>query len=94
MDWIDILAAMRGEKLLRLKALVRIGEDPERPRVVHVVQHVVHPVQVLERWPSGDRRTRIVVIGDGLDMAGVERSLQRCLKHWSTRGDLFKLGVR
>ena len=77
LDWVDLLAAMRGEHLLRLKGLFRTAEDPERPRLVQAVQHVVHPVEVLERWPSADRRSRIVVIGDGLDLDVVERTFQR-----------------
>jgi G3E family GTPase len=31
--------------------------------VIHGVQHVYHAPSWLERWPSADRRTRIVLIG-------------------------------
>jgi G3E family GTPase len=30
---------------------------------MHGVQHVYHAPEWLERWPSGDRRTRLVFIG-------------------------------
>jgi G3E family GTPase len=30
--------------------------------VIHGVQHVFHPPTFLERWPSGDRASRIVII--------------------------------
>ena len=77
LEWIDLLAAMRGEQLLRLKGVVQVVEDPGRPRLVQAVQHVVHPVETLERWPSEDRRSRLVLIGEDLDFDTVERTLRR-----------------
>jgi G3E family GTPase len=35
--------------------------------VLQGVQHVIHPVTRLERWPDGDRRTRMVFILRDLD---------------------------
>jgi G3E family GTPase len=35
--------------------------------VIHGVQHVFHPPQLLESWPGDDRRTRLVVIAQDLD---------------------------
>ncbi|MFI4982478.1 MAG: GTP-binding protein, partial [Nevskiales bacterium] len=55
-----------GQRLLRLKGLVDVAETPDRPAVVHAVQHVAAPVAWLEQWPSADRRSRIVVIGQGI----------------------------
>ena len=80
LEWIDLLAALRGESLLRVKALIRTAETPDRPLLVQVVQHVVHPVQQLDAWPDGERRSRIVIIGDGLDLDRVEDSLRRHLE--------------
>lgn len=76
-EWVDLLAALRGDRLLRLKGIVRTRDDPERPRLVQAVQHVVHPIEVLDGWPGTDRRTRLVVIGDGLDLDTVERTFRR-----------------
>jgi G3E family GTPase len=39
------------------------------------VQHVFHPPTWLERWPSADRRSRLVVIGRNLRQAWVEALL-------------------
>ena len=50
-----------------MKGLVRIADDPERPMVVHAVQHLMHPPTPLSAWPDEDRRTRLVVIGRGHD---------------------------
>jgi G3E family GTPase len=61
--FLEALAEHCGADMLRLKAIVNIAESPDRPVVIHGVQHVFHPLEWLLRWPSGDRRSRIVVIG-------------------------------
>jgi G3E family GTPase len=63
---LEILAEHCGGDLLRLKGLVNVAESPERPAVIHGVQHVFHPPAWLERWPSADHRSRLVFIGRGL----------------------------
>ena len=68
---------MRGERLLRVKGLVGLVEDPERPRLVHAAQHVVHPVEILERWPSEDRSTRLVFVAQDMDMEVIQRTFVR-----------------
>jgi G3E family GTPase len=73
--WLDALTSMRGDDLLRMKAIVAIAEKPEQPVVLHGVQHVFHPPVMLPRWPSDDRRTRIVFITRDLDRQTIERSL-------------------
>jgi G3E family GTPase len=70
--FLDLLRSAHGPKLLRLKGLVAIAEDPEHPVVIHGVQHVVHVPAVLPRWPDGDRRTRLVLIVKDLDRSFVE----------------------
>jgi G3E family GTPase len=60
--FIDLLRSLHGPKLLRLKGIVKIAEEPALPLVIHGVQHVLHPVVRLERWPDPDERTRIVLI--------------------------------
>ena len=72
--WLDALASMRGDDLLRLKAIVAISDKPDQPVVLHGVQHLFHPPVLLPRWPSEDRRTRIVFITRGLPQQAVEES--------------------
>jgi G3E family GTPase len=60
--FIDLVRSLHGPKLLRLKGIVKIAEDPARPLVIHGVQHVLHPPAMLERWPDPDTRTRLVLI--------------------------------
>jgi G3E family GTPase len=60
--FIEALAEHCGADLLRLKGIVNIAEDPQRPAVIHGVQHVFHAPTWLERWPSDDRTSRMVFI--------------------------------
>jgi G3E family GTPase len=60
--FLDLLRSAHGPKLLRMKGIVGIAEDPDRPLVIHAVQHALHPPAQLPAWPGGDRRTRLVFI--------------------------------
>ncbi|WP_188911421.1 CobW family GTP-binding protein [Aureimonas endophytica] len=67
-EFLDILAATQGERLLRLKAIVRTREHPNQPLVLHGVRGYLHPPARLAAWPADlEPSTRLVVIGDGLD---------------------------
>ena len=57
----DLLMAQMGPDLLRLKGIINI-EGRDRPAVIHGVQHIFHPVHWLEKWPDGDRQTKLVFI--------------------------------
>jgi G3E family GTPase len=61
--FVSALAENCGPDLLRVKGIVNVAEVSDRPAVIHGVQHVYHAPVWLERWPSQDRRTRIVFIG-------------------------------
>ena len=60
--FLELLRGAHGPKLLRVKGVVKIAEFPDRPVVIHGAQHVFHPTTVLDAWPDGDARTRIVFI--------------------------------
>jgi G3E family GTPase len=60
--FLDLVRSMHGPDLLRVKGVVNLAEHPDRPIVIHAVQHLMHPPAVLERWPDVDRRTRMVFI--------------------------------
>jgi G3E family GTPase len=68
---LEALADHCGADLLRLKGILNIAERPDRPAVIHGVQHLFHAPTWLERWPSADRSTRLVLIGRGLSEAWV-----------------------
>jgi G3E family GTPase len=60
--FMELVRAMHGPNLLRLKGVVKLAEHPDTPAVVHAVQHLMHPIAWLERWPDGDHSTRMVFI--------------------------------
>jgi G3E family GTPase len=63
---LEALAEHCGARLLRMKGIVGIDEEPDRPAVIHGVQHVVSAPVFLDRWPSDDHSTRMVFIGQGI----------------------------
>jgi Putative GTPases (G3E family) len=66
--FVDLLRSTHGEKLLRMKAIVALSDNPDRPLVLHGVQSVFHRPERLPEWPDpSDRRTRLVMITDGLE---------------------------
>lgn len=61
--FVDLLRSAHGERLLRMKAIVALADNPDRPLVLHGVQSVFHPPVRLPAWPDqADRRTRLVLI--------------------------------
>ncbi len=70
--FIDLLRHTHGPRLLRVKGIVALSDEPERPVVIHGVQHVFHPPHRLQAWPDADRRTRIVFIVKDLDRVFIE----------------------
>ncbi|MBS7697107.1 MULTISPECIES: GTP-binding protein [unclassified Chelatococcus] len=71
--FLDLLRASHGPNLLRVKGLVALADDPDHPMVIHGVQHVFHQPIRLDRWPDGDRRSRLVFILRDLDESFVSR---------------------
>jgi G3E family GTPase len=74
--FLETLAEHCGGDLLRLKGIVNIAESPDRPAVIHGVQHVFHAPTWLKRWPSDDRRSRIVFITRRVPQRWVEALLE------------------
>jgi G3E family GTPase len=74
-SWLDMMTAMRGPDLLRVKGIVHVREHPEAPVVIHGVQHIFHPPRKLDAWPSADHRTRLVFITRDIDQDDIEATL-------------------
>ena len=70
--WLDSILSLRGDRVLRLKGLVRVA-GYDRPIVLQGVHHVLHPPVLLERQgtPGG---TQIVLITRGLSASGLRAS--------------------
>jgi G3E family GTPase len=72
--WLTMLLQARGADVLRVKGLLDTGG--EGPLLVNCVQHAVHPPVHLDAWPDEDRRSRLVVIGQGFTGEELEASLR------------------
>lgn len=61
-NFLDLLRAGQGDKILRMKGIIELAEDPSRPLVIHGVRNLLHPPARLPAWPEGARGTRLVLI--------------------------------
>lgn len=84
--WLDMIAAMRGNDLLRVKGIINVAEHPDEPLVIHGVQHIFHPPVKLPFWPSDDRRTRIVFITRNVDRVAIDETLRVFENRTARRG--------
>lgn len=72
--WLEVLTMFVGPQILRIKGLLNLAEF-DQPVVVHGVQHIFHPPLMLDRWPSEDRRSRIVFITRDIDETALRGTL-------------------
>ncbi|PRD44397.1 GTP-binding protein [Phyllobacterium phragmitis] len=79
--FIDLLRSTHGEKLLRVKGIIEIAEDPDRPLVIHGVQQIFHPPARLSAWPDGKHETRLVMITKDLPESYVRQLFDAFLGH-------------
>ena len=73
--WLSLLLNRHGDDVLRVKGILQV-QGSDAPVFMNAVQHVVHPPQHLDRWPTDDHRSRIVFITRGIDHARLRRSLE------------------
>ena len=69
---LDALQQNLGPNLLRVKGIVHVAEEPDRPAIIQGAQHLLHNLSWLDHWPDADRRSKIVFITRGFDRAEVE----------------------
>ncbi len=70
--FLELLTSYHGPNLLRMKGIVLVSDDPERPVAIHGVQHVLHPPVRLERWPDSKKETRMVFIVKDIPKDAIE----------------------
>ncbi len=73
--WLSLLLNRHGDDVLRVKGILCV-EGSDTPVWINGVQHIVHPPQHLEAWPTQDHRSRIVFITRGIDQEQLLRSLE------------------
>ena len=77
--WLTMLLHAHGEDVLRVKGILQVRGVPN-PVVIHGIQHLVHPPTSLPRWPTADRRSRLVLIVRRLPADVIEQSLRVFLR--------------
>lgn len=69
---LELLLANQGPDLLRVKGIVHLAEKPEKPVIIHGVQHVFHDPVWLDEWPTEDQRTKLVFITRNIPKETIE----------------------
>ncbi len=59
--FLELLMSQMGENILRIKGILNI-KGQSCPAVIHGVQHIFHPLEWLDKWPSDDKQSRLVFI--------------------------------
>jgi G3E family GTPase len=72
--WLTMLLNRHGDKVLRVKGILNVLDEPN-PVAVHGVQRLVHTPVHMSAWPDDDRQSRIVFIVQDLDPTLIRRSL-------------------
>jgi G3E family GTPase len=72
--WLSMLLHAKGEHIMRVKGLLNIGGPG--PVVLNGVQHIIHPPEHLDKWPSEERTSRLVFIMRSVDPQEVLASLE------------------
>jgi G3E family GTPase len=76
-DWVEDALAQVEARILRIKGILAIRGVDERVIVQGVSQAV--EVQVGTPWGTGERTSRLVVLGLGLDRQALETGFLRCV---------------
>lgn len=88
--FMELLQSYHGTNLLRVKGIVKLEEQPDKPVVIHGVQHVWHPPVELDAWPDADHRTRLVFITRDIPKAEIEGLLKAFTEQLSLNASAFQ----
>ena len=72
--WLDMLIAIKGPDLLRIKGIVHV-EGMDWPFVFHGVQHIFDAPVPLKSWSGQDAISRVVVIARNMSNDDLDASL-------------------
>ena len=73
--WLTLLLHAHGDRILRFKALLDVAGWPALV-ALNAVHHLIHPPIHLRAAAGEPRASRLVFIAQGLQLAGIERSLR------------------
>jgi len=70
--FLEGLTKEAGPDLLRVKGIIHVRERSDQPAVIQGAQQIFHSIDWMDKWPSEDKRTRIVFITRNIDQAYIE----------------------
>ena len=82
--WLSLLLHRHGERVLRVKGILHVS-GLRGPVVIHAAQHMVHPPEHHEDWPSENRQSRLVFIVQGIEQQAIIRSMTAFLRNTKRR---------
>ena len=85
--FLEMLTAFHGPNLLRVKGVLKLSDQPDRPLAIHGVQHVFHPPVRLASWPDGKAETRLVFIVKDIEKEQIENLFQALVDPFSGATD-------
>jgi G3E family GTPase len=89
--WLSMLLHARGEEILRVKGMLNVGEIG--PILLNGVQHIIHPPEHLNKWPSEDERSRIVFIMQSIKPEEILGSLKAFQHVLGSEANLIEMEV-
>ena len=69
--FLELLLIQMGKDILRIKGILNI-KGQNQPAVIHGVQHIFHPLEWLEKWPSNDKKSRLVFITKNINKKNID----------------------
>ncbi|SEO66002.1 CobW family GTP-binding protein [Aquisalimonas asiatica] len=78
--WLSMLLGQHGERILRVKGVLRI-EGADWPLAIHGVQHTVYPPVHLQAFDDWQGESRLIFITRGLSHDVIARSLRTFVAH-------------
>ena len=72
--FLEGLTKEAGPDLLRVKGIIHVHERPDQPAVIQGAQQIFHSIDWMDKWPSDDKRTRIVFITRNIDQEYIEET--------------------
>ncbi len=72
--WLSLLLHAHGENVLRVKGLLDVQE--QGPVILNGVQHIIHPPEHLDSWPSEEHASQIMFITRSIDTQDIITSFR------------------
>ncbi|MFD2245335.1 CobW family GTP-binding protein [Pontibacter ruber] len=89
--WLSMLLHAKGEDIMRVKGLLDIGGPG--PVVLNGVQHIIHPPDHLEEWPTEERISSLVFIMRRVDPQDILASLEAFQQTFDVEHNLPRMEV-